>query len=399
MNFEDYFKYTALQSEIIQHTQHGKDGLASLLSDFYNVSDQNQLFSLDTIHKTLKHQRSCPDQEQCIVDEYIMEAFDELIFERVSAPVTFDMSEYTMAVCVCLIDLLKQDPDWDRDQSRDAVTFVQKLFMSESYSVYVYRKALSINKYMIAMDINIEMIKDVINTTCTFLQKCRHQMTLQDSSRIASEEYTEFFYTPFDNFTCDRECLKIAIQTIVDIFSYLAKTNQEDVVEKESYWIELIQGIKVLYQENKSTFIQLLFNTCCVGDDDTVQLLTAILEIYQLLPVNSKDSSIRAMLETIDINPHVLFLHFLHQCGNTHSIIVDLLLEDDSNFLLFFYSYIKYTLTDIQVLKTSLSKVQGINVNTLHFIFTNTLRVIRGGAFPYNTKPLVNRLEQLLLCL
>lgn len=113
--------------------------------------------------------------------------------------------------------------------------------------------------------------------------------------------------------------------------------------------------------------------------------------------MDANKSSIRTLLEAISINPHVLFLHFLYQCGNTHSIIVDLLLENDSNFLVFFYNYVKYTLNDIQGLKEGLDQIQGINADTLVLIFTNTLRVIRGDAFPYNTKPLVKRLEQLLL--
>jgi hypothetical protein len=69
-------------------------------------------------------------------------------------------------------------------------------------------------------------------------------MTQQDSQRISSEEYTEFFYTPFEHFTCDRECLKMGIQTIVAIFCYLAKTNQEALVKKEPYWMQLVDGIK-----------------------------------------------------------------------------------------------------------------------------------------------------------
>jgi hypothetical protein len=162
MNFEAYFKYTAIQTKVAQHTQQGRDDLDALLYNFYKVSTRNQLFSLDTIHKTLKHQRACPD-EQCI-DECVLEAFNDLIFERLSAPTTFEMSEYTMAVCTCLIDLLKQDPEWDRDQTRATVTFVQRLFTSETYSVYVYRKALSINKRLIATDID----SDMVNLNCYF---------------------------------------------------------------------------------------------------------------------------------------------------------------------------------------------------------------------------------------
>lgn len=126
----------------------------------------------------------------------------------------------------------------------------------------------------------------------------------------------------------------------------------------------------------------MLFDICCANDDDTIQLLNTILVLFQ-----QSSSTLIDFLQSIDVTPHTLFLFFLSRCGNTHDIIIDLLLEDDSDFLSYFYRYIKYA-----------------NQNHLHpllkqepflTILANTIIVLEGDGLPYNTKPLVKQLIRL----
>lgn len=97
-----------------------------------------------------------------------------------------------------------------------------------------------------------------------------------------------------------------------------------------------------------------------------------------------------SFLQSIDMNPHSLFLFFLHQCGDTHAIIIDLLLDNDSDFLAWFHRYIRFAITDIDCLKSSLVDLDGFLT-----VIVNTVLALEGGGFPYNTKPLVRRLVQL----
>lgn len=126
----------------------------------------------------------------------------------------------------------------------------------------------------------------------------------------------------------------------------------------------------------------LLFTIYCVNDDDTTHLLSTILSIYQ-----QKESQCIEFWDNLHINPHSLFLFFIEQCGNTHDIIIDLLLENDSDFLSYFHRYIIYATNDIHQFKQ-----QQKDIEVIQTIIANTLLVLEGEGFPYNTKPLINRL-------
>lgn len=90
------------------------------------------------------------------------------------------------------------------------------------------------------------------------------------------------------------------------------------------------------------------------------------------------------------MNPHALFSFFLHTCGDTHAIIIDLLLDSDSEFLAWFHRYIRFAITDIDCLRKSLDDKDGFLT-----VIANTILALEGGGFPYNTNPLVRRLVQL----
>lgn len=92
-------------------------------------------------------------------------------------------------------------------------------------------------------------------------------------------------------------------------------------------------------------------------------------------------------LQAIDITPHTLFLFFLSRCGNTHDIIIDLLLENDSDFLSYFHRYIKFA--NQGHLHPSLKEEPFLT------ILANTILVLEGDGLPYDTKPLVRRLINL----
>jgi hypothetical protein len=131
-------------------------------------------------------------------------------------------------------------------------------------------------------------------------------------------------------------------------------------------------------------FKSILFDICCINDDDTTQLLNTILILYQ----QHKAPSL-----FLQLNPHTSFLFFLNRCGYTHDILIDLLLEDDSNFLEFFYRYIIYAIEDINTLKQCLGKEEE---EMFIQLLNNTISVLMGDGFPYNTKPLIKRLIQLI---
>lgn len=142
-----------------------------------------------------------------------------------------------------------------------------------------------------------------------------------------------------------------------------------------------VQDLHRSYTSKEVT--ELLFSIYCVNDDDTIHLLHIVLSIYQ----QGQPQCIK-LLDTLHINPHSLFLYFLHQCGDTHDILIDLLLENDSDFLAYFHRYIIYATTHIIDFKNELDN----NLDTIQTIIANTCLVLDGEGFPYNTKPLLVRL-------
>ena len=127
-----------------------------------------------------------------------------------------------------------------------------------------------------------------------------------------------------------------------------------------------------------------LFDMCCANDDDTVQLLDTVLTLHQ----QETNIFFLQFLQNMNIDPHSVFLFFLSRCGNDHSILIDLLLETDSDFLSYFHRYIIFATQDIVNLANQLED------DTLMTILANTILVLEGGGFPYNTAPLVRRLVQ-----
>ena len=131
--------------------------------------------------------------------------------------------------------------------------------------------------------------------------------------------------------------------------------------------------------------IELLFDVCCTNDDDTIRLLDTVLKIYQ------EQMHCVYVLQQINLNPHSLFLFFLYRCGSTYDILIDLLIDSSSDFLTFFHRYIIYACHDINQLYASFDDLL-VDLDTFQTIVANTLRVLDGGGFPYNTKPLMKRL-------
>ncbi|KAI8094990.1 uncharacterized protein B0P05DRAFT_449446, partial [Gilbertella persicaria] len=243
--------------------------------------------------------------------------------------------------------------------------------------VYMCRKSMELSYRMIPY---IENDEPIITNVIRYIEDVSHCFKQQDLDRFQSIEYTEFFYTPTINtMTFDRETIKRLIQIIMALFL--------------KHTTHFPPGLEALANTISTSIrpIELLFNMCCANDDDTTQLLDTVLTVYQ------QDMYCMTLLQHIQVNPHSLFLFFLQQCGSTHDILIDSLLND-SDFLAYFYRYVVYAHQDIHQFYAALVVLD--MVNPFRWILRDTVRVLQGDGFPYNTKPLIRRLcmlqEQLL---
>jgi hypothetical protein len=102
------------------------------------------------------------------------------------------------------------------------------------------------------------------------------------------------------------------------------------------------------------------------------------------------------------MSEHFLFLYFLYRCGNTHDILVDLLLGNDTNFLDYLTRYAAHASTDIFFVCLLLvieEKDVPIHVDIVLDILAKTILVLEGEGFPYNAEPLIKRLIALEDCI
>ncbi|KAI8063137.1 hypothetical protein BDF21DRAFT_347497 [Thamnidium elegans] len=265
-----------------------------------------------------------------------------------------------------MIDLVKNNNQLDKNTLHQFITLTCHLWQHKN--IYVCRKSIELCKRILPLLPDAAVI---LPQVVQYIEICQTVLTRQDIIRMQSPEYTEFFYNSPDCFTFDRECIKLMIQIMLSLFLY--HPQHESI---------LLAAMKDVHGLDPLELKTMLFDICCANDDDTIQLLNAILTLFQ-----RSSSTIIDFLHSIDITPHTLFLFFLSRCGDTHDIIIDLLLEDDSDFLSYLYRYIKYA--NQGHLHPLLKQEQFLT------ILANTVLVLEGGGLPYNTKPLVKQLVQL----
>jgi hypothetical protein len=141
-----------------------------------------------------------------------------------------------------------------------------------------------------------------------------------------------------------------------------------------------------------------LFDICCANDDDTVFLLDTVLAIGQL----RRKKFPMAFIQSLGMTEHYLFLYFLYRCGNTHDIIIDLLLGNECSFLDYLTRYAAHASRDIlfvSLLVIAEQKGIPIHVDIVLDILAKTILVLAGDGFPYDARPLIKRLMALEDCI
>ncbi|KAI9259051.1 hypothetical protein BY458DRAFT_517622 [Sporodiniella umbellata] len=343
--FEIYCQQSNQYLDIKQHTEKSEKIVLDLLS-----LRSPKEHDLDFLHKILKHARSCP--KPCPTKQLTAE-IRSFLLSQLDAP--------SLSLTVCLIDLIKNDALGDYGQIID---WGCKLW--ENRPVYMVRKAMELcQRAQDKSPLNPNLVVQITQ----YITQC--QSFSKDIERFQSVEYTEFFHTPETSY--DRQSIQKLVQNILSV---LSKSTQADLL------IPLTEKVQEIYSLCSQDFLDLLFDFCCASDDDTIDLLDKVLLLFQEQPQT------HLFFHSLEMNPHTLFTFFLYRCGASYDILIDLLLESN-RFLSYFHRYLIYTAKDIQGFTASLI---GVDLEECRLIFKNTLRVLEGGGFPYNTKPLVKRL-------
>ncbi|KAG2195692.1 hypothetical protein INT47_012913 [Mucor saturninus] len=329
--------------KISQHTDDCADELNRRIRNFDSLQEKDA--ELELYHLILKHARHC-DLSHCVAQQ--MEAnLQHLILSFVSP---------SYPLLVCRLDLVKQDT---LNEGQLILLLDYACHLWSDPRIYVRRKSMELVQRIIPLlpQVDISLILQYLQTL---------DITFTDLDKILSSEYTEFFHTPM---TLDRECIKRLVQIVLSIISHHPFTFPRDTTPMDLP----IQNL-----------LPLLFEICCANDDDTVDFMYTVLTIFK-----GGDTH---LLKSLEITPHRVFLYFLKVCGGTHDILIDFLLDKDSEFLSFFIQYLKYAVEDGDVLLDILDEDERDRLLT---VVVNITLVLEKDAFPYNTAPLLRRLVQL----
>ncbi|KAI8144244.1 hypothetical protein BJV82DRAFT_608848 [Fennellomyces sp. T-0311] len=156
---------------------------------------------------------------------------------------------------------------------------------------------------------------------------------------------------------------------------------------------ELIHYVS-LYCQKTDDVLETLFELHGNNDEDAVNFQLDILNLYGKLDLADQtkkfDKIVKNILDTAGISPNRLFLFFCQRTGMDHSLLVDLLLSNETEFLLFFVKYLKYVERDPQAFAAALDDDDVLDM------LRSLISVLQSGGFPYNPTYLIHRLTNVI---
>lgn len=123
--------------------------------------------------------------------------------------------------------------------------------------------------------------------------------------------------------------------------------------------------------------------------------------LQDLTPLaHSLITTVKTLLSSLELEPHRLFVYFCYRACMDYSLLVDFLLSNETDFLLFFLQYLRYVEKDPESLKKTCSSFEqendGISLGNIANMLQRLVFVLKGGGFPYNPSSLVKRINSVL---
>ncbi|KAI9323130.1 hypothetical protein BX666DRAFT_2108157 [Dichotomocladium elegans] len=233
-------------------------------------------------------------------------------------------------------------------------------------SISVVRRSLEIISRSLRCPMSVGKVQIILDQLLAWKEQLQEHLTTDDFWTLLSPERTEFFYERIGNgkMAVDRECVKL-------------------VVRQDMSDLQLLEVILEIYGSN---------------DEDAVNLQLDVLQMLKNLDdrneVDSFKQSFKDILEAT--SPNRLFLCFCQRTGMDHELLVDLLLSNETDFLIFFVNYLKHLEHNAEdfvniccdILEQDIREAVGM----LHCL----IHVLQAGGFPYNPSYLIHRVKLVL---
>ncbi|KAI7853310.1 hypothetical protein BDC45DRAFT_510920 [Circinella umbellata] len=288
--------------------------------------------------------------------------------------------------------------------------------------VTVARRSLALVGMILRYYKNLEMIQTVLSFFVMYTKALHQRFTREQLYALFDSEHTEFFYSTIDDQTyekdqrdvgknehkkiaVDRECLKQTTQIFFVILDALVDISSDDIGDKDkalSHQLQELVDYSTLYQETEN-ILEILFELHGNNDEDAVNLQLDMLSMHEKLNNNFEHNKaqssmtirIKHILDTIGIAPNQLFLFFCRRTGMDHSLLIDLLLSNETEFLLFFVRYLKYVEQYPQDFIRECNLLVDDQEEVVDML-RSVMIVLHSGGFPYNPTYLINRLAKII---
>ncbi|SAL95320.1 hypothetical protein [Absidia glauca] len=303
--------------------------------------------------------------------------------------------------------------------------------------ITVVRRSMELVHRWMAQQKNVQLQDvDAIKKLMSYIDLCKRTLSPSQLARLQDHDRTDFFYQPIalpSSLTLDRECLNWLIQIVVASIRKLVQ--QPDEIHQLPTLLETtLYPFMASFEGSLSSprpLLEFISNICGSNDQVMIQLQLDVLEIHFCLDQHAGNdeftattpslsaSSLPTLLSPLisQINPHTLFVYFLYRTGMDHELVIDLLMSDETDMLLYLTRYLKYVERHPHDFITAIEQVladEGSNyggdddddddddddgISTVLGLLYQVWVVVRSDVFPYNASVLARRIYSVMECL
>ncbi|CAO3590074.1 unnamed protein product, partial [Absidia cylindrospora] len=303
-------------------------------------------------------------------------------------------------------------------------------FWRHSHITVVRRSLELVHRWMIKRGEHQNNMETILKVR-EYIHLCKETLSRPQLALLQDHDRTDFFYQSIWDpstpclLTIDRECLNLLIQitvaSISDILHHQSDTENQSLVSQLD--IALQQSMVTFEDTLSSTrsILDFIFSICGSNDQVMIWLQLDILDIYLYLEQQNDKAapspSSTALSRTLSpllsrINPHTMFIYFLERTGMDYELVVDLLMSDETDMLLFLTRYLKYVERHMQVFVQAVNQVlvdtdgdsededeENSGIHSVMGLLYQVWTVLQSDIFPYNASVLARRISSVLECL
>ncbi|CAO3639120.1 unnamed protein product [Cunninghamella echinulata] len=422
-----------------------QQGIETIVSAVISPPSTKSTFYLTICHDIFKHGRQNKDDPSHIVYR-LLKCLEEKknisiwINQKLSGLSSTNEKE-CVPFLIFMIDLLKTMTVMENGKR----AFLDNIIMDDGDDQWIsalsqlwYHSHITVVRK--SMEFTIRLLKyystikqlnlNIVPQLISFIHHCKAILSSFQLQLLQEHDRTEFFYQPLFNdkdnhtLTLDRECLNLLIQIIITSIYNLIQYDINEVPISIKISLEETMTLFLTSIDTPINLLEFISNICGSDDQSTIRLQLDVLHIHLLLEQQQSMMKEKSCISWSNlfsplfnhINPHTLFLYFLQRTGMDHELIIDLLISNETEMLLFLVKYLKFierhptTFITIfnQLIHDEYVEEEEVDeededeeehIYTFISLLYQLTIILQSSVFPYNASVLVRRIHSVIQCL